>query len=325
MDLLPVVLLDVGEAEGLRLDLSQAFVPLLEDPNRPHEIVQFDPDLTVNARLWADGFQGFQWYSPVKHAKAGAEVLLRHPSPEHANKYGKGIVAAAGYYPRGRTFWIGTDEIWRWRKPYGEKYYDRFWRNVVRWLAEEKLRRLNDKVELVVDRKVVEFGQPVRVMARIKDENYAPKTGEEQPVFVRAPGGTPARRVLKRSAAEPGTFEATFSFHEAGMMSFLLFQNDNPAEPPTGREDVLVRAPDRELNPSSLDETTLKAVAQAAGGRYLHLAAVDELASDFRKRGMGRRERDRTTREMWDSWTTLLLVVGCLAVEWVLRKRFRLV
>jgi hypothetical protein len=87
----------------------------------------------------------------------------------------------------------------------------------------------------------------------------------------------------------------------------------------------MVRAPEREMNESSLDESTLQGVASASGGRYVHLARIDDLARDFRKRGLGRRERDRSTREVWDSWTTLLVVVGVLTAEWILRKRFRLV
>ena len=50
-----------------------------------------------------------------------------------------------------------------------------------------------------------------------------------------------------------------------------------------------------------------------------------DLLAELRKKGPGRKEVYRSTREVWDSWTTLLCVVGVLAVEWILRKRFRLV
>ena len=37
--------------------------------------------------------------------------------------------------PAGRVFVAACDETWRMRNPFGGKYHDLFWRNVVRWLA----------------------------------------------------------------------------------------------------------------------------------------------------------------------------------------------
>jgi hypothetical protein len=79
------------------------------------------------------------------------------------------------------------------------------------------------------------------------------------------------------------------------------------------------------MSSSSLDEGLLKAVASVAAGRYVPLAKVDDLAPEFRKKGQGRRERDRKTREVWDNWLTLLGVVALLTAEWILRKRVRLI
>lgn len=325
-DLLPVVL----ESEtALRQnpvprDESGLFNLQLDNPSVSHEIVRLLPDPDLNRRLWERGFAPFQLYYPVQNVKAGATPLLRHST--RGNRYGKHVIAAVGSYPRGRTFFLGTDESWRMRSPYGETYHDRFWRNIVRTLASGRLARRDDRVELRLDRVTIDKGDQVEVTLLARDEEFQPLILDEHPVFLRRADGSPERRVLRPLPTEPGTYRARFTLDDPGSYSFLVYENDNPGDEVLAREDVLVEIPDRELADSSQDRETLKQVADASGdGRYVFLADVDELAEDLAERRLVQRQLDTSTRTIWDQSWVLFVLLGLLGVEWILRKRARLV
>ena len=328
-DLLPVVLEDRSWVQQNRPPRDRPFRPILEDPLRPHDILLLQRDPAFNRRLWEDGLPGFFVYYPVQRAKPGASVLLRHPID--GNSYGKRPIAVVSPYPRGTTFFLATDETWRWRDPYAETYMDAFWRNVVRHLAQGRLQRRNDLLELTVDKSLLETGDKVRVQLRVHDAELQPAVANDQPIFLRDLKGQVQKRVLRSVPGEPGAYQATFTMADPGAYSFLVFANHNPADSVLAREDVLVKVPDKEMADSSQDEQTLRRIADASHGaadgtgRYVFLADAAGLAADFGARKNFESREDTRTDSVWDNAWSLLLLLVVLAAEWLLRKRARLV
>lgn len=327
-DLLPVVLEDPLWLQAHPTDREHEFRPVLENPSSPHDILLLRRDLADNRRLWQDGLPGFNVYYPVLRARPGATVLLRHPTDK--NQYGLRPLAVVSPHPRGNTFFIATDETFRWRNPYGETYQDAFWRNVVRSLASGRLQRRDDLLELTVDKVLLETGDKLRVTLRVHDVELQPLTSEEQTVFLRAADGEVSRRVLHAVPGDPGTYQASFTMADPGAFSFLCFANQNPADAVTARQDVLVQIPDRELADSSQDLATLQQIAERsssadARARCVPLAEAQSLAADFAARKPYENREETRTRPAWDNSWSLLLLVLLLAAEWILRKRSRLV
>ncbi|MBL8733765.1 MAG: hypothetical protein JNN13_15445 [Planctomycetes bacterium] len=328
-DLLPVVLEDSGWLRQNPAPRDREFHPVLENPRQPHDMLLLQRDPAFNRRLWEEGLPGFYVYHPVQRAKPGTTVLLRHPFD--SNSYGKRPLAVVGPYPRGNTFWLGTDETWRWRDPYAETYMDAFWRNVVRDLAKGRLQRRNDLLELSVDKNQLETGDKLRVMLRVHDAALQPAVAVEQTIFLRDQAGATQRRILRAVPGEPGAYQGSFTMADAGAFSFLCFANQNPADTVIAREDVLVRVPDRELANSSQDAETLRRIAEATGGgsdasgRYVFLGDAASLAADFARRKAYESREDTRTRPAWDNVWSLLALLTVMSVEWLLRKRARLV
>ncbi len=323
-DLLPVTLEEPADLHTIEIKRDEEFTIDIENPMRPHDIVLLKHDPQSNQKLWEEGFEGLRVYYPVKQAKAGATVLFRHPSAE--NRYGKRVLAATSVYPRGNTFFMGTDETWRWRKFYGEMYHDRFWRNVVRHLASGRLRHRDDRVDLRLDKVTVETGGQVQVNLSIQDDELHPSSLEQMPVFLRKAGSDAQKRALRSIPGELGSYQGSFTMDEPGTYSFLVYQNNNPQDKVMAREDVFVKIPDRELANSSQDKKTLVEIAKASkGGRYSFLAAATELAPELAERRSYEHEVDRSTRPLWDSLWVLITVLSLLSLEWILRKRSRLV
>jgi len=327
-DLLPVVLEDPTWLAQNKPSRDRSFRPVLENALQPHDILLLQRDPAINRRLWEDGLPGFFVYHPVQRAKPGATVLLRHPTD--GNAYGKRPIAVVGPYPRGTTFFLATDETWRWRDPYAETYMDAFWRNVVRHLAQTRLQRRADLVELTLDKTQLETGDKVRVQLRVHDDELQPAVASEQTVFLRDTKGTTEKRVLRTVPGEPGAYQASFTMNDAGAFAFLYFANQNPADTELAREDVLVKVPDREMADSSQDADTLRSIAEASrgsdtGGRYVFLADANSLAADFANRKSFESREDTRTRPAWDTGWSLFAVLLVLGLEWLLRKRARLV
>jgi hypothetical protein len=333
-DLLPVVLEDRATLAQMAPRLAAerqrdiAFRPLLENPLQPHDVLLLQRDVNLNRKLWEDGLPGFYVYHPVQRPKPGASVLLRHPTAENA--YGKIPLLVTGPYPRGNTLWLGTDETWRWRNPYGEGYQDPFWRNVVRFLAQGRLQRRSDLLELTVDQNQLETGDKVRVQLRVLDTELPSTAAGEQTVFLRDQKSQVEKRVLRPVPGEPGSYQGSFTMADPGAFSFLVFQGQNPADTVLAREDVLVRVPDKELEQSSMDADTLKRIAEAShgsdsSGRYVFLADAKGLADDFAARKAWVHRERTDTRPAWDSLWSLLALLAVLGTEWFLRKRARLV
>jgi hypothetical protein len=179
-DLLPVVLEDPTWLANNPPPRDKPFQARLENPLSPHEILLLQRDPAFNRKLWEQGLPGFYVYHPVQRAKPGATVLLRHPTDRNA--YGNRPLAVVAPFPRGTTFFLATDETWRWRDPYAELYMDAFWRNVVRYLARGRLERRNDLIELILDKTLCETGDRVRAQLRVHDSELQPAVQNEQPV-----------------------------------------------------------------------------------------------------------------------------------------------
>lgn len=327
-ELLPVVLEDPQWLQQNPTPRDRVFRPVLDNPGTPHEILMLQREPELNRRLWEQGLPGFEVYYPVQRAKPGASVLLRHPTDRNA--YGNRPIAVVAPFPRGTTFFIATDETWRWRDPYAELYMDAFWRNVVRHLARGRLERRNDLVELMLDKARCETGDRVRVQLRVHDSELQPAVADEQVVFLVAADAEPQKRTLRSVPGEPGLYQASFTMADAGAFQFLVHANDNPTDAVLARADLLVRIPDQELADSSQDAETLRSIAAAShgidnSGRYVFLGDAASLVREFQGRKTYETREDTSTRPVWDTVWSLLLVLAVLGLEWLLRKRARLI
>ena len=181
-----------------------------------------------------------------------------------------------------------------------------------------------------MDKALCDTGDRVRVQLRLHDSELQPMVTDEQSVFIRAAEGAPRRRVLRTVPGEPGLYQGSFTMNETGAFSFLVFANDNPDDTVLGREDVLVRIPDQELADSSQDAEALQRISSGsrgadASGRYVFLGKATDLAADFADRKAYTTREDTRTRAIWDNAWSLFLVLSVLGLEWLLRKRARLI
>ncbi|MCH2106475.1 MAG: hypothetical protein MK291_07540, partial [Planctomycetes bacterium] len=319
-ELLPVTL-DADARAAAPTDTKREQRPSLESPTAPHQIVRLHPDLEVNRRLWESetGLRGFYWYQTVARAKPGARVLLRHPTDEGA--HGRYPLLAVGYYPAGRTMFMALDSTWMWRYRFGDRYHERFWRNAIRWLALGRLKSGNRRVRLDSLKSLWSLEERITVEARVLDEDYRPAEASSQEAWLEDPEGARTRLRMDKVEGREGLYRASFSLERPGRWRVVL---ERDGEPPAFTE-FEVALPSLETADPSPDPESMALLAELTSGEALHLSRVEELLEKF-PGGEERREPVSTRLDdAWDEWYTLLLALGLLSLEWVLRKRVELV
>ena len=86
---------------------------------------------------------------------------------------------------------------------------------------------------------------------------------------------------------------------------------------------IRVRAPDLEWRRPEADHATLELLTSSTGGKLLDL---DDLTEEFAQIPDRKLQiPDDLVEPLWDSKLMLLLFVGLVTAEWVLRKMFGLV
>src|SRR5213076_3300626 len=101
----------------------------------------------------------------------------------------------------GRSFFLATDETWRWRYRTGERDHDRFWLQLVRYASEEPYAADDGRLALDLDPVTIDPGEVTHVRARILDDNGAPATSPPPSISVVGKNGSPVRTI----ALEPST------------------------------------------------------------------------------------------------------------------------
>jgi len=323
-ELLPVVV-DAAAGTGIEGTLTRTWRPRLEDPANPHEVVRLLPDERANRALWEDdgGLAGFYWYSPVLRAKPGAQVLLRHP--DDGNASGRYPLLVAGWFPSGRTLFVGFDETWRWQYRFGTRYHERFWRNAVRWVALSRLRSGDRRVQIDALKARYDLDERVTLEARVLDEDYRPSERTEQAARLTSPDGTSREIVLERVADRPGLFRANFELERPGLYSAAIDLPGERGGTHVASTEFEVALPSRENADPSPDPQTLAAMSALSHGRALDLAHVGDLLTEFPGHEERREPISSELDDAWDNWGTLALALALLAGEWVLRKRWELI
>ncbi len=324
VDLLPVRVggLSMLDIESLMMTHSQSWPLKLTAAGADHVMMRLDADAQTNRRMW-ESMPGVYWSFPARSAVPGASVLVEHIDPRLRTREGPRPLLVAGQYGPGRTVFMGFSGTWRWRK-LGEAYFDRFWVQAVRYLVEGRLLGEQKRGRLATDREVYSIGSRVQVTARLYDADYQPLTAASVEVELRSPRALPEPFTLQAVANQAGRYEASLMASRLGLNEIMLRLDAEPGAPPvTIARQFRVEAPQVELADPRLDRTTLADLASRTRGRYLDIDQADRIAALIPDRLQTLVVPGKPI-ELWDTSRLLILLVALLAVEWALRKRWKM-
>ena len=243
-------------------------------------------------------------------------------------------------FGRGRTFAMATDTTVGWgaefEKNWGEgdnRYFRKFWRNVIRWLTENSI-GANRRLHVETDKVIYRPGQEIQVTAKAFDEKLEETDRYRVDARVHGPsepeseasgaGGTnlvpqlssavytakltspPASEVLDNPGSTLHPLVLDVTAHDGDSVvatsSIPLQVIDDPAE-------------FRDPRP---DSAQLERLAQAASGRVIHTPF--DLAALLAQHPQASVRTVVARSPLWDSALLWLLFMGLLVSEWILRR-----
>ncbi len=327
-ELLPVEL-DRAGISVLDVPTDEEWRYGLEEPAAPHEIVRLVDDIERNRLLWEDkeGLKGFYWHYPVRGAKPGAQVLLRHTDSKLGGGTERDPLLVAGYYPSGRTLFMAIEASYRWRHRFGFRYYETFWRNTLRWLALGRMRSGDRRFELEALRSEYDISERVTLEARVLDSDFRPSEAPSQEIVIEGPDGEEVPMELQVVSGIPGLFRGTFQPERPGRHAAKIAAGGDDASPKSEvRTEFDVVLPSRENQDPSPDPGAMERLASLSGGVSASAFDLTDALEEAFPPDQERREPvSSQLDDAWDRWATLLAALALLGVEWILRKRAELV
>jgi hypothetical protein len=326
---------------------------IVEDPGRNREILDRMPMFTGSnliyrlkpaATLLGVSDRPLEQADITRAKLAGRPIPPERPRPKRTARSGPGfvlpVIFACEPFGRGRTFSMSTDSTWAWgtefEREWGEgdnRYFRKFWRNVVFWLAENS-GSPNRQLRVETDKVFYHPGQPIEITARAYDEKLVET--EAYRVAARLRGSS-------ESESQPFDESATNLVPQLGDPAFrgklLIPPSGEGIESPASTIhqvvlDVAALDGERVVAQSSVplqviddpvefrdprpDPGGLKMLAEATGGRVIEdpadLAAVLGAHADAPVSEVVSRS------PLWDSYLLWLVLLGLLSSEWIVRR-----
>ena len=222
---------------------------------------------------------------------------------------------------RGKVFFLGVDETWRWRNRVGERDQDRFFLQLIRAAADEPYAANNNYLSFDTDRVTIAPGESVHVRGRLVDPSSQPADWQGLELDVVSSSGTVLKtmRLSPAGAADSGRYEGTVGGLEAGEYRLRVRGPDaSELEYPLHVAESF----EAEMKDLSPDERLLDRLARSSGGQATTLDHFKDLTDHL---SALRAHEPRTAEfRLWSSWYLYSFVLACLGAEWALRKRLGL-
>ncbi|HVJ84188.1 MAG TPA: hypothetical protein VM452_01015 [Caulifigura sp.] len=285
-------------------------------------VLAFSDDAEANLRV-IENLPGMYWHFPVTRAKPGATVLAVHGDPRMRNEHGPEVLIATQLVGPGRSMFIGFDSTYRWRF-LDDQFFDGFWARVVDRAGRNKRLGGSYPFRLATPRSEYKPGANVKVIARFHNPDDVERTMSSLPGQVEHGDDEPVPITLNPEP-EPGVFSGTFVATKAGPHFVKVWMGDDAV---TGGVKAAtlpldITLPNLEFENPVVDRAALDSVALCTGGRTFDMTQGNEAADVFK---IGRVKHLLEHRhEIWDApilWVSLFVV---LCLEWILRKRARLI
>ena len=313
--LLPVVFAANRGVQGLdrpfRLELTEEALQ--------HPVFQL-ADNRPTREIWAQ-LPTFTRYGRVDAAKPGAQVWALHQSDEGPE--GRRILMASQRYGAGLSSVLCIQNFWRWRlaKESDPQQFDRFWRQLFRFLAEVgrqdvSIHLADQDLHPQMDIEVVLEKQP----------NPKNVTDTTRKFYVRAEDAQKhllSEQTVELEPLRPVEFK--FRAEKPGVYTVAVL---DALKVPIASRPMEVRDVNVEFQSTGRNMETLEQWASVSDGLAVKVEDCRDaagLVAQIKAKIEQVRRGKQIRRPLGVNGWVLTLVVGCLSGEWLLRKRWLMV
>jgi uncharacterized membrane protein len=316
-DVLPVDMNGSGEVNQEVVSLVRTTVA------KDHYLLRLADDPRENETVW-DGLKLYGGFSRMGRAKEKiGDVLLRSADGED--------ILVAAEVAGGRSVAFAGDTTYLWvRPPKGDQYHQRFWRQLVLWLAHQE--KAESKLWVKPDARRVKAGRRLGFSTGIRGKDGQDLKGA---TFTAKVIGPPAQLWKTRDRDQE---RITIEANTAGEYQLVVEGKGRDAEGQEvrGEEKVrfLVSQDDAEMTRRAADHEFLKRLAAAGGGKF-HPGDEEELARYLRELPSQPLAGLRPKANLWPDWRIsgpsafppvfLIVFVAMVSLEWFCRRRWGMV
>lgn len=303
-DVLPV---KMGPADGQRKEPLK-FVPTAAGLR--HFVLRLSGDDSTNQTLWK-GLRPLDGGSVIAGLKPNALVLAQ--TPEGAP------LLAAQEVGAGRTVAFVGDTTWRWRKDEaGITAHARFWRQLILWLAHHDEVGGNDIIVRIPYRRL-SLGQKLPIEVEVLGEGGKPVTNAQVQAVIKTPNGAEVPVPLTIQGEQ---YQASFWQTDAAG-DYTLQVAATAGNKSFGSRSVkfLVHTEDREMLQLAADLSSLRSLAGATNGEFHTAEELPNFLKNLQQKDLNLEVSQSVRESLWDRAPLLLLFVGLLSAEWVIRKQ----
>ena len=296
-------------------EVSESVYPVLTPEGRSSLVMTLENEDDLNDRIWSR-MAPMDQLPPLLSAKPGATVLaVLSDSTERDQSY---PLVAWQRYGTGKCMSIASDRLWRLRYKTGDKYHWRVWSQCIQFMTLSRLMGEHKRIRLETDRSSYFFGSQGRLYAHVLDDDFEPVVQSGFDVIVSGLDGADAGQQIKLQPdrSQPGLYEGYFTPPGPGRYRMEANENDRKVSSITEFQVSDIR---QELTETDMRLENLQRIADLTGGATLGVRELPKLASLVN--GDPLSTTVRSERPLWDHWLVILLLVGLLGAEWILRRR----
>ncbi|MCY3022995.1 MAG: hypothetical protein NTW87_28800 [Planctomycetota bacterium] len=263
----------------------------------------------------------FEGYNTPGSLRPGAQALVQAALASGERP----AVVASGRYGKGKVLGIATNSLWKWSLAgtEGDKTYDSFWRQAVRYLASSE--EGGALLKLSADRQGrYQPGARAAVTARVLDRGLQPLGGAVISGALKQLDGTLIGPVSFREDKPVGTYTAQVDLVAAGCYRLQASASDSKGLLETRELLLEAGAGVGEGSNLGVNSSYLQELATKTGGAARGQDQVGELV-DLVLNGVHAKVRLQEVSLLWDTPFYFLLFLALTTCEWVARRRMNLI
>jgi len=317
-------------AVGRHVDDSAGFGLFLTADGRSLPSLQIDDDALVSEQRWREISRRLPVYSLSRYsvAKPIARVLIgalprRAEAESHANP--KRCFLCWQYYGKGRVVYLAAPITYQLRLRRGDRHHQRFWAQLLRWAVAREMSGGSRTVRLTTDKTRYERTDTVLATVQLSELRGGAVTGAAPRVVAYHHEDIVTSVALAEDEEIAGLYRGELKklppgsivLEVAGAQIQSLLAAEGFGKPVRA---IITVDPHRsmELRNTRCNLPMLNQLAQSSGGMVVPPTALGPVLSQL---DLSPRVSEKVAkRPLWNRWAALWVFLGCLAVEWVVRK-----
>jgi hypothetical protein len=300
--------------------------------------LKLKPSAVENRDLYSK-LPPFYWFSRITKVKEGATVLALNANVEGADtartpgaatgneledRFTKRpgsepewpVLVSSYYGNGGRVVFSAIDDTWRWRYTRGNKYHVPYWQQLTRYALQ---RKAGDDYSLFYDKDNYDVGQIITIHGRAVDKDGKPLVGITKiPLMLKV--GNDIKPIDAPYDSLTGRIKMTIPTKDKGLYEIYFKDKD------TIRETVFVDEPKLESGDRTMNRDMLMRIAADSGGKFYYPDEAGKMAKDILNSPLGLKPPiiHPKQSELWQAPLWLVAICLLAGLEWIMRKRRRM-